>query len=184
NMGVSVSDTKAEISTADPITTPNSRKRRPTNPSKNITGRKTAASVTEIEITAKKISFDPLIAAEIGDIPSSTFLNIFSVTTIPSSTTKPVAKTMANSVNTVIEKPQRYMIKNVAISDTGISTSGRKAMDQLRKNMYIINTTNIMAMISVSTTSRTDFFIKRVLSMAIFNSKPSGKSFNNRSYSS
>src|SRR5690606_33975292 len=177
-------DTNAEIKTAAPITTPNSRNKRPTNPSRKITGKNTAANVIEIEITAKKISFEPLIAAEIGDMPSSTFLNIFSVTTIPSSTTKPVASTIANNVNTLIEKPQRYMIKNVAISDTGISTSGRKAMDQLRKNMYIINTTSIMAMISVSTTSRTDFFIKRVLSMAIFNSKPSGKSFNNRSYSS
>src|SRR5690606_22772284 len=97
-MGVSVSDTKAEISTADPITTPNSRKRRPTNPSKNITGRKTAASVTEIEITAKKISFDPLIAAEIGDMPSSTFLNIFYVITIPTYTTTSIDNTMANNI--------------------------------------------------------------------------------------
>jgi hypothetical protein len=51
-MGVKVKDTKAEIKTAEPITTPNSRKSRPTNPSKNITGKKTAAKVTEIEITA------------------------------------------------------------------------------------------------------------------------------------
>src|SRR5690606_206557 len=107
----------------------------PTNPSKKITGKKTAAKVTDMEITAKKISFDPLMAASIGDIPSSTFLKIFSVTTIPSSTTNPVANTMANRVNTLIENPHRYIIKNVAIKDTGISISGRKAIDQFRKNI-------------------------------------------------
>ncbi|MNI62951.1 hypothetical protein D3C85_985690 [compost metagenome] len=88
----------------------------------------------EIEITAKKISFDPFMAASKGDMPSSTFLKIFSVTTIPSSTTKPVASTMASKLNTFIEKPKAYMIKNVKISDTGISINGLKAMAQSLKN--------------------------------------------------
>src|SRR5690606_7260257 len=135
NIGVSVRATKADINTAAPMTIPNSRNKLPTNPSKNITGRKTAAKVTEMDITAKKISLEPLIAASIGDIPSSTFLKIFSVTTIPSSTTKPVANTIASKVNTLIEKPHRYMMKNVAIKDTGISINGRNAIDQLRKNI-------------------------------------------------
>ncbi|MNE33639.1 hypothetical protein D3C80_1273220 [compost metagenome] len=116
------------------MTTPNSLNNRPTKPSKKITGRKTAAKVIEIEITAKKISFEPLIAASIGDMPSSTFLKIFSVTTIPSSTTKPVAKTIAKSVNTLIENPKSHMMKNVAINETGMSISGRKAIDQFLKN--------------------------------------------------
>ena len=138
NIGVNVNDTKAEINTAAPMTTPNSRNNLPTNPSKKIIGKKTAANVTEIEITAKKISFEPLIAASIGDIPSSTFLKMFSVTTIPSSTTNPVAKTIANSVKTLIEKPHKYMIKNVAINETGISINGRNAIDQSLKNKKIM----------------------------------------------
>ena len=116
------------------MTTPNSLKRRPTNPSRKITGRKTAAKVIEIEITAKKISLDPLMAASIGVMPSSTFLKIFSVTTIPSSTTSPVARTIANKVNTFIEKPKSHMIKNVAINETGISINGLKAIAQSLKN--------------------------------------------------
>jgi hypothetical protein len=40
---LSVNDTKAEIKTAAPMTTPNSRNKRPTNPSKKITGKNTAA---------------------------------------------------------------------------------------------------------------------------------------------
>src|SRR5690606_17077515 len=133
SIGVNDKDTKAEIKTAAPITTPNSLNKRPTNPSRKITGKNTAANVMEIEITAKKISLEPFIAASIGDIPSSTFLNIFSVTTIPSSTTNPVANTIASKVSTLMEKPQRYMIKKVAIKDTGISINGRNAIDQSRK---------------------------------------------------
>ncbi len=116
------------------MTTPNSRNNRPTNPSKKITGKNTAANVIEIEITAKKISFEPLTAASIGDIPSSTFLKIFSVTTIPSSTTNPVAKTIANSVKTLMENPKSHMIKKVAIKETGISIKGLNAMAQSLKN--------------------------------------------------
>ena len=116
------------------MTTPNSRNKRPTNPSKNITGKNTAAKVIEIEITAKKISLDPLIAASIGDMPSSTFLKMFSVTTIPSSTTRPVARTIASKVNTLIENPKSHMIKNVAINETGISINGRNAIAQSLKN--------------------------------------------------
>jgi hypothetical protein len=88
----------------------------------------------EIEITAKKISLEPLIAASMGDMPSSTFLKMFSVTTIPSSTTKPVASTMAKRVNTLIENPNNHMIKKVAINETGISINGRNAMAQSLKN--------------------------------------------------
>ena len=116
------------------MTTPNSRKSRPTKPSRKITGRNTAAKVTEIEITAKNISLDPLMAASIGVIPSSTFLKIFSVTTIPSSTTNPVARTIANNVNTFIEKPKSHIIKKVAIKETGISIKGLNAMAQSLKN--------------------------------------------------
>ncbi|MNN09687.1 hypothetical protein D3C81_1225790 [compost metagenome] len=86
-----------------------------------------------MEITAKNISFDPFRAASIGDIPSSTFLKIFSVTTIPSSTTSPVASTIASSVSTLMENPKIYIIKNVAIKDTGMSNRGRSAIPQSRK---------------------------------------------------
>jgi hypothetical protein len=34
---------------------------------------------------------------------------------------KPVARTIANKVNTLMEKPNNHMIKKVAINETGIS---------------------------------------------------------------
>ncbi len=74
------------------------------------------------------------MAASIGDMPSSTFLKMFSVTTIPSSTTNPVARTIASKVNTLMEKPNSHMMKKVAIKDTGISINGLNAIDQFLKN--------------------------------------------------
>ena len=51
--GVNVNETKAEIKTAPATTIPNSRNNLPTNPCKKITGKKTMASVIDVEITAK-----------------------------------------------------------------------------------------------------------------------------------
>ena len=88
----------------------------------------------EVDITAKKISSEPSRAACIFGIPDSSFLKIFSVTTIPSSTTNPVANTIASKVNTLMVNPNRYMIKNAPIKETGISINGRNAIIQSLKN--------------------------------------------------
>ncbi|MOA28574.1 hypothetical protein D3C78_1495260 [compost metagenome] len=74
SIGVNVSDTNAEINTAADITIPNSRNNRPTKPSRKMIGKNTAANVMDVEIIAKKISFEPLMAASKGEYPSSTFL--------------------------------------------------------------------------------------------------------------
>ena len=85
--------------------------------------------------------------------PNSSFLKIFSVTTIPSSTTRPVAKTIPKSVSTFIENPNRYITKNVAISEIGISIIGRIAISQFLKKKKITSTTKEKEMSSVSSTS-------------------------------
>src|SRR5450432_2540388 len=159
-----VSETKADINTAAASTTPNSRNKRPTKPCKNITGKKTMASVIEVEITAKKISLLPSSAALRMGMPSSSFRKIFSVTTMPSSTTKPVASTIPSKVKILIEKPDMYMIKKVATSEMGISINGRTAINQLRKKMKITSTTSVKAMMSVSFTSAKDCRMVAVLS--------------------
>ena len=53
---------------------------------------------------------------------------------MPSSTTNPVASTIANKVKTFIVNPKMYMMKNAPISETGISIKGRKAINQSLKN--------------------------------------------------
>ena len=52
---------------------------------------------------------------------------------MPSSTTKPVASTIPNSVKMLILKSATYMMKNAPISETGISIRGRMAISQSRK---------------------------------------------------
>jgi hypothetical protein len=97
---------------------PNSRNNRPTNPSRKITGRNTAARVIEWTEPQKNISLEPLIAASIGDMPSN-FINVLcddnSIIYY-----EPRHNTMANKV-TLMENPNSHMIKNVAISETGMS---------------------------------------------------------------
>ena len=49
---------------------------------------------------------------------------MFSMTTIASSTTSPVASVSPNSVIVLIEKPKIFITKNVPTSETGIVTAG------------------------------------------------------------
>src|SRR5690348_995483 len=154
-----VNDTNADTRTAAASVTPNSRNNRPTKPSKNITGRNTTASVIEVDITAKNISLLPSNAACFTGIPFSNFLKIFSVTTMPSSTTSPVASTIASSVNIFTVNPATYIIKNVDTSEIGISINGRSAISQSRKNKNITNTTSANAIPIVSSTSASDWRI-------------------------
>ena len=49
---------------------------------------------------------------------------MFSMTTIASSTTSPVASVSPKSVIVLIENPKIFMTKNVPISETGIVAAG------------------------------------------------------------
>ena len=123
-----------------------------------------------MEITAKNISLLPSRAACLIGKPSSSFLKIFSVTTIPSSTTKPVAKTIPSKVRILIEKPEIYMIKKVAIKDIGISIKGLMAVNQSRKKKKTTSTTKAKEIKSDSSTSLIDLRMFCVLSSNTFNS--------------
>ena len=58
-----------------------------------------------------------------------------------SSTTIPIAKTMARRVNTLMVKPARYMIKNEPINETGITNTGKIVVLQSRRKIKIMITT-------------------------------------------
>ncbi len=55
---------------------------------------------------------------------------MFSIITIASSTTKPVAMVSAISVRLLIEKPARYITPNVPTSDSGTATLGMTVAEQ------------------------------------------------------
>ena len=103
SIGVSVSATSAENSTAAASVSPNSRNRRPFSPGRKEIGTNTATSVRVVATTAKPISRLPRIAATIGGSCISARRWMFSSTTIESSTTSPMASTTPSRVSTLME---------------------------------------------------------------------------------
>ena len=53
---------------------------------------------------------------------------MFSMTTIASSTTRPVASVSPNSVSVLIEKPNSFTNANVPMSETGIVMAGMSTL--------------------------------------------------------
>ena len=94
---MSVSETAAETRIVTESVTANSRNRRPTMPPINSSGMKTATSDTLMENTVNPISRAPCSAAAKGFIPASRWREMFSITTMASSTTKPVEMVKAMS---------------------------------------------------------------------------------------
>ena len=81
---------------------------------------------------------------------------MFSIITIASSTTKPVAMVSAISVRLLIENPARYITPNVPTSDSGTATLGMNVAATLRRNRKITITTSATASRSSNCTSRTE----------------------------
>ena len=81
---------------------------------------------------------------------------MFSITTIASSTTKPVEMVSAMRDRLSRLKPARYITPNVPISETGTTTLGMKVARRLRKNANTTRTTRKMAITRVISTSRTE----------------------------
>ena len=102
-IGVIVKATTPEMITDPASVAANSWKRAPVRPPVKASGASTAASVSVIAITGPVISFMPTIAASSGGSPSSIWRWMFSTTTIASSTTRPIARTMASSDRRLIE---------------------------------------------------------------------------------
>ena len=82
----------------------------------------------------KPISREPMSAASIGDLPSSTCREMFSSITMASSTTKPTHSVSAISERLSRLKSSRYITANVPASDSGIAMLGMNAARALRRN--------------------------------------------------
>ena len=95
--GVVVSEMTIEMTMAVESVTANSRKRRPTIPPIMRIGMNTAISDMLMEKTVNPISCAPFSAAATGSMPASRWRVMFSITTIASSTTNPVAMVRAIS---------------------------------------------------------------------------------------
>src|SRR6266853_4866651 len=123
--GVNVSALKAEIETENAIVSANCRNKIPVVPGNSATGTNTATNTSDVAITAPATSFIATDAALCGSvIPSVICRSTFSITTIASSTTSPVANVIPNSVNVLIENPNNFTKINVPINETGIVIAG------------------------------------------------------------
>ena len=81
---------------------------------------------------------------------------MFSMTTMASSTTNPVASVMPNRVSVLMENPSSLTKAKVPISETGIVTDGMIVLRQSSRNTKITRMTRTMASIRVTRTSRID----------------------------
>ena len=99
----------------------------------------------------------------------------FSITTMASSTTRPIASTMANSVRVLMLNPSATKLAKVPIRDTGIASTGISVARQLCKKRNTMRITSIKASLKVLITSVTDSLIYSVLSITGINTKSSGK---------
>ena len=140
----SVNATMPEITTETAIVTANCLYNCPVIPDRNATGINTASSTSTIAMTGPVTSSIACLAASFGGRPNSVILrSTFSITTIASSTTIPMASTMPNSVSMLIEKPNASMPMNAPRIDTGAARIGTSVARKLCRKM---NTTRITRM--------------------------------------
>ncbi len=123
-MGERVRAMIPEMKTAPARVRANSLNKEPVIPPIKAIGAYTAAKVSVIEITGIAISRQPIIAARKGVSPSFMCLSTFSSTTMASSTTSPIARTIASKVIRFHEKPNSCIIKATPIKDKGMVTIG------------------------------------------------------------
>ena len=173
-IGVSVSDTIAEITTAMVRVSANSRNMRPTRPVMNSRGMNTAISDSVSEMTVKPISRAPSSAASMGFRPRSMWRTMFSIMTITSSTMKPVPMVSAISDRLLRLKPQNHITPKVATSDSGSATPAMMVARTVRRNISTTSTTRPALSTSVNCTSRTEARMVPVRSVTSVSSAPLG----------
>ncbi|MNL30122.1 hypothetical protein D3C87_1518390 [compost metagenome] len=115
---------------------------------------KTTLSATVIATSVKPTSRTPRSAALVGDRPRSMWREMFSSTTMASSTTSPAATISAISDRLFSENPQACMTAKVAIRHTGIATLGMAAARALPRNSQTTRMTSPVASPSVMWASR------------------------------
>src|SRR5580658_7577701 len=127
----------------------------PVVPGKNDTGTKTEISTSDVATIALVTSDIATEVAVCGSECSSLIcLCTFSITTMASSTTSPVASVMPNMVSELMEKPKALINAKVPTSETGIVIAGIIVARQSNRNRNMTTMTMTIASSRVCTTSR------------------------------
>src|SRR3984885_1853586 len=148
----------------------------PVVPGKKDTGTNTEINTNDVAMTALVTSD---MATEVAWCGSECSLLMcrctFSMTTMASSTTRPVASVMPNIVSELMEKPNALIKAKVPTSDTGMVMAGMIVARQSSRKKKITIITMTMASPSVCTTSRIESPKKVVVSKGMTYSSPGGK---------
>ena len=153
----------------------NSRNNRSTMPPMNRMDTNTAASARFIESNVDPTSRAPTMAASNGGFPISTWREMFSSTTIASSTTRPVATMSAMSDRLLRENPHRYMTAKLPTSAMGTAATGMAAARTLARNS---STTRITSATAISRVRSASCSVARMLgdrSLAMLRSTSAGR---------
>ena len=173
-IGVRVSAITPDSSTAPARVNANSVNSTPVSPPWKPIGRYTAISVVVIATTGHASSRAPRIEASNGVIPSSMCRWMFSSTMIASSTTMPIASTIASRVSRLMVKPISNIRNNAPISDSGMVTAGISTLRSEPRNRKITTITMISASTIVLMTSLIASWIASVLSYGMVALMPCG----------
>ncbi|MNY49161.1 hypothetical protein D3C86_1845560 [compost metagenome] len=107
----------------------------PVIPERKATGMNTASSTSTMATTGPPTSSMACLAAILGGMWNSTmFRSTFSITTMASSTTMPMASTIPNSVSMFTEKPNADIAMKVPMIDTGTARIGTSVARKLCRN--------------------------------------------------
>ena len=117
-----------------------------------------------MEITGIAISRVPIMAARNGLSPFLICRSTFSTTTMASSTTRPMASTMASRVMRLMEKPQTLISMITPIMESGMVIIGITTARKEPINRVITTSTIIAASTMVWITSCIDSSMEMVLS--------------------
>ena len=144
-----------------------------------MTGKNKVIRTKDVETTAPEISFIVEIAASLDDMPASIFLETDSTTKIPSSTTKPVARTSPVRVRKLSVKPNNFKKKKVPTIATGIAKAGINTVRHFFKNNIRVTNTKITANPRASVTFSIESKMKVFWSVSCITLIPGGAVFLN-----
>ena len=137
---------------------------------------KTATNEMLMEMTVKPTSLAPCKAASRRGMPASMWREMFSSTTMASSTTKPVATVRAISVRLFTEKPAKAITPKVPRIETGTTTAGISVTRMSRRKRKTTNVTRTTERMSERSTSCSELRIVTERSIAADISMPLGMS--------
>ena len=130
--GLSVKATMVDIITDTAMVRVNCLYSIPVIPERKLTGTNTAHNTNDMAMRALPISCMAFLDACAGESPSlRIILSTFSTTTIASSTTVPIARTIPNKVSVLRLNPNTSITPNVPISDMGTAIAGMSVARQL-----------------------------------------------------